>query len=283
MATEQINQQVNQQINQQTIANPFSLAGVGLHSGAAVKVEVNPAKPDTGRYFVQGDRQIPASLGAVTATVLSTQLQIDQQAVRTVEHLLAALVGMGIDNAEIRINSAELPILDGSALPWAEAIARAGITTQPNPRSHLKLNQVISVTEGDSFVVAVPAPAPKFTYGIEFPTQAIGSQWFTWSPDQGDFAKDIAPARTFTMAALAEQARAAGLIKGGSLENAIVCDQQKWLNPPLRFENEPCRHKMLDLIGDLSLLGSLPQAHVVAYKASHHLHTKLAKVLSEVS
>jgi UDP-3-O-[3-hydroxymyristoyl] N-acetylglucosamine deacetylase len=271
------------QTNQQTIARSFSLSGVGLHSGEPVRVEVAPAQPDAGRYFVYGDRQIPASLGAVAATVLSTQLQADKQAVRTVEHLLAALVGMGIDNAAIQIDGAELPILDGSALPWAEAIARAGIESQPQPRQTIQLQQVVSVYEGDSFVVAVPAPEPKFTYGIDFPTAAIGTQWFTWSPSESDFATEIAPARTFTMSTQVEQLRAAGLIKGGSLDNAIVCDTQKWLNPPLRFANEPCRHKMLDLIGDLSLLGSLPQAHVLAYKASHHLHTKLAKVLSEVT
>jgi UDP-3-O-[3-hydroxymyristoyl] N-acetylglucosamine deacetylase len=270
-------------VSQQTIASPFTLSGVGLHSGTPITVRVAPAQPDSGRYFVYGDNVIPARLSTVGETMLSTQLQTEMASVRTVEHLLAALWGMGIDNAEIAINNAEIPILDGSARPWVEAIAAAGITTQSGERRILTIGEAIFVQQGDAFIVAVPSDALRFTYGIEFPTQAIGTQWFSWMPSMGNFASEIAPARTFTMASQVEQLQAMGLIKGGSLDNAIVCDDRGWLNPPLRFDNEPCRHKLLDLIGDLSLLGRSLQAHIVAFKASHALHAQFAQTLLAVS
>jgi UDP-3-O-[3-hydroxymyristoyl] N-acetylglucosamine deacetylase len=266
-------------VSQQTIANPFSLSGVGLHSGAQATVTVSPAQPNAGRYFVYQGNIIPASLETVGETMLSTQLKADGASVRTVEHLLAALWGMEIDNAQIDIDSAEIPILDGSARPWVEAIASAGITVQPEPRQIVALDKVISVQHGDAFVMAMPSEILRFTYGIEFPTKAIGTQWFSWMPSMGNFVLEVAPARTFTLAAQVEQLQAMGLIKGGSLDNAIVCDDQGWLNPPLRFNDEPCRHKLLDLIGDLSLLGWLPKAHIVAFKASHALHAQFAQAL----
>jgi UDP-3-O-[3-hydroxymyristoyl] N-acetylglucosamine deacetylase len=266
-------------VSQQTIATPFSLSGVGLHSGNKATVTVSPAPPDAGRYFVYQGQIIPASLETVGETMLSTQLKADGASVRTVEHLLAALWGMEIDNAQIDIDSAEIPILDGSARPWVEAISSAGITVQPESRQIVALGEVISVQQGDAFVMALPSEILRFTYGIEFPTKAIGTQWFSWMPSMGNFALEVAPARTFTLAAQVEQLQAMGLIKGGSLDNAIVCDDQGWLNPPLRFNNEPCRHKLLDLIGDLSLLGWSPKAHIVAFKASHALHAQFAQAL----
>jgi len=134
----------------------------------------------------------------------------------------------------------------------------------------------IWIREDDSFVAALPASATRFTYGIDFPYGAIGNQWHSWNPAGGSFSREIAPARTFGFADQIEQLQQAGLIKGGNLENALVCSHQGWLNPPLRFTNEPARHKLLDLVGDLSLLGQLPKAHLIAYKASHKLHTQLA-------
>jgi UDP-3-O-[3-hydroxymyristoyl] N-acetylglucosamine deacetylase len=129
--------------------------------------------------------------------------------------------------------------------------------------------------------MAMPAPEPRLTYGIDFEVTAIGNQWYSWSPVTDDFATLVAPARTFGLAYQVEYLRSQGLIKGGSLDNALVCDHDGWVNPPLRFENEPARHKLLDLLGDLSLLGTLPQAHVVAYKASHQLHGQLAQAIAQ--
>ena len=272
---------------QQTIARSFSLSGIGLHSGEQVSVTVSPAPIDAGRYFVYNDTKIIADTQVVSASQLSTELRQNGTGVRTVEHLLSALFGMGVHNACIELDRPELPILDGSALPWVEAIAHVGIETQREGDRLIPLSQPITVSKGDSFVTAIPADNLRFTYGVEYPTKAIGEQWFSWSPTIADFsqkfADEIAPARTFTLAAYIDQARAAGLIKGGSLDNAIVCDGDRWVNPPLRFDNEPCRHKLLDLIGDLSLLGFLPRAHILAYKASHHLHAEFAIAMAKCS
>lgn len=272
---------------QQTIARSFSLSGIGLHSGEQVSVTVSPAPIDSGRYFIYGDTKIVADTKVVSASQLSTELRQNGTGVRTVEHLLSALFGMGIHNACIELDRPELPILDGSALPWVEAIAKAGIETQRDGDRLMALSETVTVSKGDSFVTAIPADTLRFTYGIDFPTKVIGEQWFSWSPAIADFSEkfagEIAPARTFTIAAYIEQARAAGLIKGGSLDNAIVCDSDRWINPPLRFDNEPCRHKLLDLIGDLSLLGFLPRAHILAYKASHNLHAEFAIAIAKSS
>jgi UDP-3-O-[3-hydroxymyristoyl] N-acetylglucosamine deacetylase len=270
---------------QQTIAAPFSMSGIGLHSGEQVSVTVSPAPIGSGRYFVYGDAKIPANTSVVSASQLSTELRQDQSGVRTVEHILSALFGMGVHNASIELDRPELPILDGSALPWVEAIAKVGIAAQVEGDRLVALSDPVTVRRGDSFVTAIPAETLRFTYGIDFPSKAIGEQWFSWSPTitnfAEEFAQEIAPARTFTLAAYIDQARQAGLIKGGSLDNAIVCDGDRWINPPLRFDNEPCRHKLLDLIGDISLLGFLPRAHILAYKASHNLHAEFAIALAK--
>ncbi len=273
---------------QTTLASPISRQGVGLHSGESVTVTLAPAPVGAGRYFVRTDLPdqplIPATLGAVDQTVLSTELRQDDATVRTVEHLLAALVGTGIDNARLEITGPEVPLLDGSALGWVEAIQAAGAMVQGEARSPRVLFQPVTVQDGDAWVAAFPAVAPRLTYGIDFEVAAIGQQWFTWSPQADPYAAEgfaamVAPARTFGLAHQIEYLQRQGLIKGGSLENALVCSQEGWLNPPLRFDNEPVRHKLLDLIGDLSLLGGLPQAHVVAYKASHRLHVALGRAI----
>jgi UDP-3-O-[3-hydroxymyristoyl] N-acetylglucosamine deacetylase len=278
---------------QYTLAQEFSLSGVGLHSGDRVQVRVMPAAAGVGRYFVRvdlpGAPQIPAHVDAVNQTLLSTELAAAGATVRTVEHLLAALVAMGADNARIEIDAAEAPLLDGSALEWARAIAQAGIVPQDQVHQPVQITEPLWVRDGDAFVAALPAPELRFTYGIDFDLAAIGNQWHSWSPDldrdvpqtisTGTFISEIAPARTFGLAHQIEYLRAQGLIKGGSLDNALVCDAQGWLNPPLRFPNEPARHKLLDLVGDLSLVGTIPTAHFLAYKASHTLHTQLARSL----
>jgi UDP-3-O-[3-hydroxymyristoyl] N-acetylglucosamine deacetylase len=268
-----------------TLKNAFELSGIGLHLGQRATVKVMPALPREGRYFVRLDLpdapKIPAQITAVGETTLSTELKVGIAKVRTVEHLLASLVASGIDDARIEIDAEELPLLDGSAQNWCEAIAQAGIQVHHHQplQAPITPQEAIWIRDGDSFVAALPATQTRLTYGIDFPYQAIGNQWHSWSPAQDDFATEIAPARTFGFAEQIEQLRQAGLIKGGNLENALVCSHQGWINPPLRFTNEPARHKLLDLVGDLSLLGQLPTAHIIAYKASHKLHTQLAKKL----
>jgi len=271
---------------QQTLGASFELSGIGLHSGVVTHVRVLPAEAGEGRYFVRVDLpdspQIPARVKAVVSTTLSTELGEGSARVRTVEHLLCALAGSGVDNARIEIDGPEVPLLDGSALEWVKAISQVGVVPfDSSPDSSFILQEPVWVYDGDAFVAALPAPLTRFSYGIDFDLAAIGNQWHSWCPAQESFAQAIAPARTFGLAHQIEQLQTAGLIKGGSLENALVCGSQGWINPPLRFSNEPARHKLLDLVGDLSLLGDFPVAHILAYKASHNLHIQLAQQLAQ--
>ncbi len=276
-------------MQQYTLAAEITQTGVGLHSGVITHVRILPADAGSGRYFVRVDLPdlpiIPAQVAAVNQTVLSTQLGKGEACVRTVEHLLAALVGMGVDNARIEIDGAEVPLLDGSAKVWTASITEVGLRSQTinNNQIPLVITEPIWVYQGDAFVCALPAPETRFSYGIDFDTPAIGNQWHSWLQTTqldnaaASFATEIAPARTFGLLHQIEHLQKTGLIKGGSLDNALVCGSEGWVNPPLRFANEPVRHKILDLIGDLSLLGTFPQAHFLAYKASHNLHIQLAQ------
>ncbi|WP_413199978.1 UDP-3-O-acyl-N-acetylglucosamine deacetylase [Nostoc piscinale] len=276
-------------MQQHTIAGEICQTGVGLHSGIATNVRILPAPANSGRYFVRVDLPdlpiIPAQIAAVNETVLSTQLGKGAASVRTVEHLLATLSSMGVNNARIEIDGPEVPLLDGSAQIWAVSVAQVGLqpqTADDNSEQWI-LAEPIWIYQNDAFVCAIPAAETRFSYGIDFDLPAIGNQWHSWllAADVGEaavsFAAEIAPARTFGLLHQIEYLQQAGLIKGGSLDNALVCGSEGWLNPPLRFANEPVRHKMLDLVGDLSLLGNFPQAHFLAYKASHNLHIQLAE------
>jgi UDP-3-O-[3-hydroxymyristoyl] N-acetylglucosamine deacetylase len=270
---------------QHTLKTSIYVTGIGLHTGIQVKVQLHPAPVNTGRYFVRTDldpgiAKIPACIESLGQTVLSTELICAEATIRTVEHLLAALAGLGIDNVRIEVDGPEIPLLDGSAHEWVQAILAAGWEVQPEAQVSYTLEQPVTIQQGDAFVSALPATQTQFTYGIDFLNPAIGRQWH--SIDLVDFATDIAPARTFGFAQEVEKLRASGLIKGGSLDNALVCGTQGWLNPPLRYSNEPVRHKLLDLVGDLSLLGAFPKAHIVAYKASHALHTQLVQRLDDL-
>ena len=269
-------------INHKPPTKIFELSGIGLHSGQETAVTASIAPPGSGRYFVRTDLKekikIPATIAHVRQTTLSTELAQGEASVRTVEHLLAALAAMGIEDVEIAINGAEIPLLDGSAKVWCDAIAKSGINIKKPVISELTIEEPVTIRDGDSFVTAMPSPELRFSYGIDFSEySAIANQWHSWQPHTTDFAEDIAPARTFGLAEQLEQLQQAGLIKGGSLDNALVCSQDGWVNPPLRFTNEPARHKLLDLVGDLSLLGAFPRAHFIAYKASHKLHIELAR------
>ena len=272
-----------------TLKREFELSGVGLHFGVNTKVKVMPANPGDGRYFIRTDLpekpRIPALVSAVGETTLSTELTASGAKVRTVEHLLASLVGCGVDDARIEIDGEELPLLDGSAKNWCQAIARADTIDSDTKSSQASIivSEPIWIRHEDAFVAALPASQTRFTYGIDFPYRAIGNQWHSWNPSRESFSEEIAPARTFGFAEQIEQLRQAGLIKGGSLSNALVCSDYGWLNPPLRFTNEPARHKLLDLVGDISLLGQFPIAHIIAYKASHKLHTQLATKLLAIA
>lgn len=260
------------------------LSGVGLHSGINTTVKIIPGEVGKGRYFVRTDLpdspEIPANVATISQTTLSTELAVGEAKVRTVEHLLAALSASDINDVRIEINGAEVPLLDGSAKLWVEAILESGIeANSEKPDNAISLENPIWIRENDAFVAAIPASETRFTYGIDFPYKAIANQWHSWHPATENFATEIAPARTFGFAEQIEHLQQAGLIKGGTLDNALVCSETGWLNPPLRFTNEPARHKLLDLVGDMSLLGSFPTVHFLAYKGSHKLHIQLARKL----
>lgn len=272
-----------------TVIQTATITGIGLHSGKETTVKLIATPEQKGRYFVRVDLPhrptIEASITNVSRTTLSTELGEGEATIRTVEHLLAALAALGIENIAIEVNGGEIPLLDGSAKLWLQLLESLNLEDSylQEQKLPLKLKSPIFVQDGDAFVTALPAPETCFTYGIDFPHSAIGKQWYTWNPRQESFAEAIAPARTFALAEQIETLRQAGLIKGGSLENALVCDRSDWLNPPLRFANEPVRHKLLDLVGDLSLVGNIPQAHFLAYKASHKLHVQLAHLLNALN
>jgi UDP-3-O-[3-hydroxymyristoyl] N-acetylglucosamine deacetylase len=268
-----------------TLAAPVERSGVGLHSGGLARVRLEPSDQPGFRVGWLDAAQQPLQAlhpRQVCETQLCTALQLDHGRLATVEHLLAALAGVGLTAATLLVQGHEIPLLDGSALPWVEAIAEVGLQplgSRPAPRT---LEQPITVQQGQSFATALPADRLRLGAAIEFPQAAIGRQLFSLELTPQAFVEQIAPARTFGFREQVEQLRAAGLIQGGALDNALVCDGDRWLNPPLRFSDEPVRHKLLDLLGDLALAG-LPQAQVFAFRGSHGLHTALAAALASHS
>ncbi|MEB3199130.1 MAG: UDP-3-O-acyl-N-acetylglucosamine deacetylase [Synechococcaceae cyanobacterium] len=266
-----------------TLASACEQRGVGLHSGAESLVRLQPSDRPGYRVGWLDDPGRPAvqlQPDQVCDTRLCTALQLGDRRLATVEHLLAALAGCGISQAEILVSGEEVPLLDGSALPWVEAIAAAGLTALGPRQSPAIPADGLLQRHGDGFAMALPRQGLQLAVAIDFPQPAIGRQLFSLELTPRSFVTEIAPARTFGFRDQVEQLRAAGLIQGGALDNALVCDGDRWLNPPLRFADEPVRHKLLDLLGDLALVG-LPQAQVFAYRGSHHLHTALASAIAD--
>jgi UDP-3-O-[3-hydroxymyristoyl] N-acetylglucosamine deacetylase len=265
-----------------TLAAPVERSGVGLHSGGVSRVRLEPSEQPGFRVGWLDAPQEPLQLlqpSQVCETQLCTALKLDQRRLATVEHLLAALAGVGLTAVTLRVEGDEIPLLDGSAQPWVEAIAEAGLQGLGRRPVSEPLSRPITLQQGQSFVTALPSDRLRLAAAIEFPQAAIGRQFFSVELTPEAFVRDIAPARTFGFREQVEQLRAAGLIQGGALDNALVCDGDHWLNPPLRFADEPVRHKLLDLLGDLALAG-LPQAQVFAFRGSHGLHTALAAALT---
>ena len=263
-----------------TLAGSVEREGVGLHSGARCRVRLSPSNREgywVGWLAAPSEGLQRLSPAQVVDTRLCTALRLGQRPLATVEHLLAALAGTGISHAELWVDGEEIPLLDGSALPWVEAIAEVGLEPL-GPRQLRPLAGVLSRQQGESFAIALPADQPRLAAAVAYPQAAIGRQFFTLELTPEAFVAELAPARTFGFLEQVEQLRALGLIQGGALDNALVCDGERWLNPPLRYADEPVRHKLLDLLGDLALVG-LPQAQVFAYRGSHGLHTALAAAL----
>ena len=268
---------------QHTISTPLSFSGIGLHTGANVSAGILPAAPDTGIVFRCADTgtEISASVENVVETAYATVLSAGGVRISTVEHFLAALYGMEIDNAVIEVDGPELPILDGSALQISQAIASAGPARQDVRRRFLRVWESDKIRRNGSMVVVSPCVEMEILVTVDFPASAIGRQWakITLGPER--FLKEIAPARTFVLREQIDALRIAGLAKGGSLDNAIVVDGEKVHNTEgLRFPNEFARHKLLDFIGDVALLGQPVRGSFVAIRPGHTVNHAVAEYLA---
>ena len=266
--------------NRWTLADEVSLAGTGLHSGLTSRVTLAPSTSGGLSMGLTGASPVPLHHHLAREQPLCTAVQLPTGLVRTVEHLLAALAGVGISDVQIHVEGQEIPLLDGSALPWVDAVATVGLQPLGGQRFPPVVRETVCIQAGDSHVLALPYEGLRLSVAVNYPSRAVGQQFYEVELTPEQFVEQVAPARTFGFQDQLAALRSAGLIQGGSLHNALVCDAGHWLNPPLRFANEPVRHKLLDLIGDLVLVGCFPRGHISAYRAGHALHTQLATRLA---
>src|SRR5688572_26782210 len=269
---------------QRTLRRSISCAGIGLHSGKKVTLSLKPAPADSGIRFRRcdlGGLEVPATVQHVGGINYATGLMRDAVRVDTVEHLLAALVSLGVDNVVLELNSPEVPIMDGSASPFIDLIQQAGVRQLSATRRYLKVLRPLSLSRGDKSIAIYPSDHFRVTYSIAFDHPLLQHQSMTLSITDSSFIEEIAPARTFTFLKEVEMLRQQGLALGGSLENAIVLGDTGVLNGELRFEDEFVRHKILDVIGDMALVGYPIVGHLVAHRGGHALHTSFASKLLE--
>jgi UDP-3-O-[3-hydroxymyristoyl] N-acetylglucosamine deacetylase len=253
-----------------------------LHSGAAVNLRILPAPAGSGIVFRRVDLDgfsVEASSRNVARVSYATSLMKKGVLISTTEHLLSAFIGMGIDNAIVELDNLELPILDGSARPFVEMIEQAGIRQQRRPRTYLRIRKQLELREGNKSIAVYPGNRYSVSYSINFPHPLVGQEVFQVELSDGQYVREIAPARTFGSRQEEEAMRNQGLIRGASLDNCIVLTRDGIENPPLRFADEFVRHKVLDLIGDLALLGKQILGSVVADRAGHAMHTALVSRL----
>ena len=271
---------------QKTTVAPAIIAGVGVHTGDRVRLAVRPAPVGTGIVFVRTDikdrdNRIPVSGEAVVDARLNTMIE-NAAGVRlsTIEHLMAAFAALGVSNAVVEVDGPELPILDGSALQFVQLLDRAGFRRQSAPVRYIEILEPIRVTEGDKSAALLPCDRYEMRFEIDFPTPVIGNQVVDFVVDEETFRNEIMSARTFGFAHEVEALRKAGLARGGSLENAIVIDGDQILNPGgLRMEREFVKHKALDAIGDLYVLGAPLLGRYEGVKAGHHINNLLVREL----
>ncbi|MFL5273466.1 MAG: UDP-3-O-acyl-N-acetylglucosamine deacetylase [Anaeromyxobacteraceae bacterium] len=267
---------------QRTVAKRVSCTGVGLHTGMPATLSLAPAAPDTGIVFVRRDLgvEIPARADNVVDSTLSTTLGVNSARVATVEHVLAALTGMGVDNCRVEVDGPEIPILDGSAAPFVYLVREAGVRQQRPGKRFLLLQRAVEVRDGDKLARLEPAQEMSIRFTVDFDHPLVTDQSFDFTFSDRRFAREVAPARTFCFVRDIERMKAAGLAKGGTLENAIVIDDFSILNPGgLRFPDEFARHKVLDAVGDLSLVGMPLIAAFTARKSGHAMNQALVRKL----
>jgi UDP-3-O-[3-hydroxymyristoyl] N-acetylglucosamine deacetylase len=266
---------------EQTIRSEIEFSGIGLHSGAPVSMRLVPAPAGSGIVFRRTDLdnfEIAAVGRNVAKVSYATSLMRQSVLISTTEHLLSALIGMGVDNVIVEVDNLEVPILDGSALPYVEAFQSVGLRQQRRKREYLKILREVEVRDGSKFIGVYPGSGYRIEYSIDFP-QPIGYETFTGDLATGDYTRLIAPARTFGFKEDEAMLRDMGLIRGVSDESAIILSREGIENGPLRFADEFVRHKVLDLIGDLALAGRRIMGRVVAERAGHAMHTALVQRL----
>src|SRR5690348_9014413 len=269
---------------QRTLRRAVSCAGIGLHSGKKVTLSLKPAPADHGIRFRRSDLgglEIPAVVTHLGGIQYATGLSLKDGSVETVEHLLAALVSLGVDNVIVELNHPEVPIMDGSAAPFIYLIHEAGLKRLAAPKRFLKIVRPIALSRGDKRIALYPSDNFKVTYSISFDHPMLRHQSRTMHVTEESFIEEIAPARTFGFLKEVEMLRQNGLALGGSLENAIVLGETSVLNNALRFDDEFVRHKILDVIGDLTLVGYPVIGHLVAHRGGHGLHTEFAARILE--
>lgn len=270
---------------QHTLAGPAICAGVGLHSGQRVRVSIRPAPVNTGIVFVRtdldGDNRVRAAAEAVTPTRLCTVIEnASGVKVATIEHLMAALAALDVDNAVVELDGPEIPIMDGSALPFIQLIDRAGRRLQEAERQYIEILDTVEVTEGDKWARLSPSDRFEVAFEIAFPTAVIGRQRVDMTVDETSFRRDLADCRTFGFLSEVNALREAGLARGGSLENAVVIDGDRVLNPEgLRRPDEFVRHKALDAVGDLYVLGAPIIGRFEGVYAGHALNNMAVRAL----
>jgi UDP-3-O-[3-hydroxymyristoyl] N-acetylglucosamine deacetylase len=270
-----------------TIQRPVEASGVGLHHGVPVKIRLTPGPAGSGIIFRRSDLDyfpVPASWKYVARVSYATSLMRQGVLISTTEHLLSALYSFGIDNVSVEIDNLEVPILDGSSAPFIALIRKAGIRQLRRRRRYLRITRPVIVEDGRKRISIVPADAFRLTCDIDFPAP-IGKQSLDMEMTPERYAAEIAPARTFAREADLDQMREMGLIRGASLDCAVCFTETGVLNPEgLRFEDESCRHKSLDLIGDLALIGKPLLGHVIAERAGHAMHAALvSKIMADSS
>ena len=264
-----------------TLSGVITKEGIGLHSGEKTRVKISPYEKE-GFYVSFADKPdeiFKLDQNLIGSTMLCTAIKLAGRNLYTIEHLLASLAGCGLSYIHIEVDGKEIPLLDGSAIQWVRAFEEVGIKKAPKPTNFVReINQSIIFNKDSSVIALTPSNKITIISTISFSYKAIGNQTYVIDLNPKCFVENIAPARTFGFKDQFQELSELGLIKGGSLENALVCDGDKWVNPPLRFNNEPIRHKILDLIGDLALVG-LPKAQILVYKGSHSLNALLASSL----
>jgi UDP-3-O-[3-hydroxymyristoyl] N-acetylglucosamine deacetylase len=267
---------------QQTLRETIAFAGVGLHTGADVRLRLVPAPADTGlRIRLDGGEAFGATSESVVETRRATVLGDGRRTVSTVEHVLSALFALGVDNALIEVDGGEVPVLDGSAAPYADAIVATGLCEQDAPRRRFRIDVPAVFEDGDAAVVVSPSLSPSSSFRLRFSVDfaaPVGAQYLDVTIDAATYRSEIAPARTFGYLHEVEALLAAGLARGGSLDNALVFGPEGPLTP-LLWPNEVVRHKALDLIGDFALLGAWPAFDVIAIKSGHRLHAQAVAAL----